>query len=143
MVYVIYPRCNGAEPSNPKVCVACTSAFHQAWLFTLAQYIPLGATFEVLAPWITVAQNVLVMPYNLHFSRPVVGRRQTTVVQITYTMDGCFQTITIRQSKPVLIKQLAPRTIDSWLCGYQLLANMVYLLLVNRVLLRGIAGVWD
>ena len=91
MVYGIYPRCYGAEPSNPEGIPYTTASEGSMWLvlqvtaFHQSQAeksIPLGNTFGFRQLREQRLEKCGLCPITLHFSRPLIGGRQATVVQI-------------------------------------------------------------
>ena len=91
MVYGIYPRCYEAEPSNPEGIPYTTATEESMWLvpqltaFHQSQAeksIPLGNTFGFRQLREQRLEKCGVCPITLHFSRPLIGGRQATVVQI-------------------------------------------------------------
>ena len=90
MVYGIYPRCYEAKPSNPKGIpytiaseesmwlVPQLTAFHQS---QAEKSIPLGNTFGFRQLREQRFEKCGLCPISLHFSRPLIGGRQATVVQ--------------------------------------------------------------
>ena len=91
MVYGIYPRCYEAEPSNPEGIPYTTASEESMWL------VPQLTAFhqsqaEKSIPWVTPLVFMQLReqrlekrgfcPITLHFSRPLIGGRQATVVQI-------------------------------------------------------------
>ena len=103
MVYGIYPRCYEAEPSNPKVIPYTTASEESMWLVpqltafhqseaekSLAEHScqnPLGNTFGFRQLREQRLEKCGLSPITLHFSRPLIGGRQATVVQ---PPDKCF-----------------------------------------------------
>ena len=90
MVYGIYPRCNEAEPSNPEGITYTTASEESMWLvpqltaFHQSQAeksIPLGNTFGFRQLREQRLEKCGLYPITLHFSRPLIGGRQATVVQ--------------------------------------------------------------
>ena len=90
MVYGIYPRCYEATPSNPKGIPYTTASEESMWLvpqltaFHQSQSeksIPLGNTFGFRQLREQRPEMCWVCPITLHFSRPLIGGRQATVVQ--------------------------------------------------------------
>ena len=90
MVYGIYPRCYEAKPSNPKGIPYTTASEESMWLvpqltaFHQSQAeksIPLGNTFGFRQLREQRPEKCGVCPITLHFSRPLIGGRQATVVQ--------------------------------------------------------------
>ena len=90
MVYGIYPRCYEAEPSNPKGIPYTTANEESMWLvpqltaFHQSQAeksIPLGNTFGFRQLREQRLEKCGLCPITLHFSRPLIGGRQATVVQ--------------------------------------------------------------
>ena len=101
MVYGIYPRCYEAEPSNPKGIPYTTASEESMWLVpqltafhqsqaekSLAEYfclIPLGNTLGFRQLREQRLEKCGLCPITLHFSRPLIGGRQATVVQFPIT----------------------------------------------------------
>ena len=90
MVYGIYPRCYEAKPSNPKGIPYTTASEESMWLvpqltaFHQSQAeksIPLGNTFGFRQLREQRFEKCGLCPITLHFSRPLIGGRQATVVQ--------------------------------------------------------------
>ena len=86
MVYGIYPRCYEAELSNPEGIPYTTASEESMWLvpqltaFHQSQAeksIPLGYTFGFRQ---NKGLKCGLCPITLHFSRPLIGGRQATVV---------------------------------------------------------------
>ena len=93
MVYGIYPRCYEAEPSNPEGIPYTTTSEESMWLvpqltaFHQSQAeksIPLGNTFGFRQLREQRLKNRGLCPITLHFSRPLIGGRQVTVVQLRF-----------------------------------------------------------
>ena len=93
MVYGIYPRCYEAKPSNPKGIPYTTASEESMWLvpqltaFHQSQAeksIPLGNTFGFRQLREQRPEKCGLCPITLHFSRPLIGGRQATVVQVLY-----------------------------------------------------------
>ena len=90
MVYGIYPRCYEAKPSNPEGIPYSTASEESMWLvpqltaFHQSQAeksIPLGNTFGFRQLREQRFEKCGLYPITLHFSRPLIGGRQATVVQ--------------------------------------------------------------
>ena len=91
MVYWIYPRCYEAKPSNPKGIPYTTASEGSMWLVPLLtafhqsqaeKSIPLGNTFGFRQLREQRFGKCGLCPITLHFSRPLIGGRQATVVQV-------------------------------------------------------------
>ena len=91
MVYGIYPRCYEAKPSNPEGITYTTASEESMWLvpqltaFHQSQAeksIPLGNTFGFRQLREQRPEKCGLCPITLHFSRPLIGGRQATVVQV-------------------------------------------------------------
>ena len=91
MVYGIYPRCYEAKPSNPKGIPYTTASEESMWLVPqltafhqshAEKSIPLGNTFGIRQLREQRFEKCGLCPITLHFSRPLIGGRQATVVQI-------------------------------------------------------------
>ena len=89
-MYGICPRCYEAEPSNPKGIPYTTASEESMWLvpqltaFHQSQAeksIPLGNTFGFRQLREQRLEKCGLCPITLHFSRPLIGGRQATVVQ--------------------------------------------------------------
>ena len=99
MVYGIYPRCYEAEPSNPKGIPYTTASEESMWLVPqltafhqpqAEKSIPLGNTFGFRQLREQRLEKCGLCPITLHFSRPLIGGRQATVVQnidISFTIQ--------------------------------------------------------
>ena len=90
MAYGIYPRCYEAQPSNPENIPYTTASEESMWLvpqltaFHQSQAeksIPLGNTFGFRQLREQRLEKCGLCPITLHFSRPLIGGRQATVVQ--------------------------------------------------------------
>ena len=97
MVYGIYLRYYEAEPSNPEGIPYITASEESMWLVpqltafhqsqaekSLAEhscYIPLSYTFGFRQLREQRLEKCGLCPLTLHFSRPLIGGRQATVVQ--------------------------------------------------------------
>ena len=90
MVYGIYPRCYEAEPSNPEGITYTTASEESMWLvpqltaFHQSQFeksIPLCNSFGFRQLREQRLEKCGLCPITLHFSRPLIGGRQATVVQ--------------------------------------------------------------
>ena len=99
MVYGIYPRCYEAKPSNPEGIPYTTASEESMWLvpqltaFHQSQAeksIPLGSTFGFKQLREQRPEKCGLCPITLHFSRPLIGGRQATVVQILVIDILCF-----------------------------------------------------
>ena len=97
MVYGIYPRCYEAKPSNPKGIPYTTASEESMWLvpqltaFHQSQAeksIPLGNTFGFRQLREQRPEKCGVCPITLHFSRPLIGGRQATVVQVAISLKS-------------------------------------------------------
>ena len=107
MVYGIYPRCYEAKPSNPKGIPYTTASEESMWLvpqltaFHQSQAeksIPLGNTFGFRQLREQRFEKCGLCPITLHFSRPLIGGRQATVVQI-YLYHSCLPSTNQRPRK--------------------------------------------
>ena len=94
MVYGIYPRCYEAEPSNPEGIPYTTASEESMWLvpqltaFHQSQAeksIPLCNTFGFGQLREQRPEKCGLCPITIHFSRPLIGGRQATVVQAQET----------------------------------------------------------
>ena len=102
------PRCYEAKPSNPKGIPYTTASEESMWLvpqltaFHQSQAkksIPLGNTFGFRQLREQRFEKCGLCPITLHFSRPLIGWRQATVVQ---ERERAFeQTQTIQQTTVV------------------------------------------
>ena len=99
MVYGIYPRCYEAKPSNPKGIPYTTASEESMWLvpqltaFRQSQAeksIPLGNTFGFRQLREQRFEKCGLCPITLHFSRPLIGGRQATVVQMEVWLPLIF-----------------------------------------------------
>ena len=89
-MYGIYPRCYEAKPSNPEGIPYTTASEESMWLvpqltaFHQSQAeksIPLGNTLGFRQLREQRFEKCGLCPITLHFSRPLIGGRQATVVQ--------------------------------------------------------------
>ena len=101
MVYGIYPRCYEAKPSNPEGIIYTTASEESMWLVPqltafhqsqAEESIPLGNTFGFRQLREQRPEKCGLCPITLHFSRPLIGGRQATVVQIVL-QDSCIKEI--------------------------------------------------
>ena len=95
MVYGIYPMCYEAEPSDPEGITYTAASEESMWLvpqltaFHQSQAeksIPLSNTFGFRQLREQRLEKCGLSPITLHFSRPLIGGRQATVVQIHICM---------------------------------------------------------
>ena len=107
MVYGIYPRCYEAKPSNPKGIPYTTASEESMWLvpqltaFHQSQAeksIPLGNTFGFRQLREQRFEKCGLCPITLHFSRPLIGGRQATVVQMVFLTYTPYPKIEMRIS---------------------------------------------
>ena len=98
MVYGIYPRCYEAEPSNPEGIPYTTASEESMWLVPqltafhqsqVEKSIPLGNTLGFRQLREQRLEKCGLRPITLHFSRPLIGGRQATVVQIYIYICVC------------------------------------------------------
>ena len=89
MVYGIYPRCYEAKPSNPKGIPYTTASEESMWLVPQLTAFHQSKAEKSIYPWVTPLvlgreprlEKCGLCPITLHFSRPLIGGRQATVVQ--------------------------------------------------------------
>ena len=105
MVYGIYQRCYEAAPSNPKGIPYTTASEESMWLvpqltaFRQSQAgksIPLGNTFGFRQLREQRLEKCGLCPITLHFSRPLIGGRQATVVQLRIGQSVCKSLVVLR-----------------------------------------------
>ena len=102
MVYGIYPRCYEAEPSNPEGTPYTTASEESMWLVPqltafhqsqVEKSIPLGNTFWFRQLREQRLEKCGLCPITLHFSRPLIGGRQATVVQVLMYISAMYRSV--------------------------------------------------